>query len=331
MRWVVSLAVGLLFLAIGITLIVLAPSMPVHYFSEGTSVLSDGTVVPGSFTPSHYEILVPTTPNTLHLRLVGDHDLHVELAGTNGTVIRTWNGSVIDEDYVLSGCGNWEVYVSASTSTHFRGTVYTSASLLAHPALVYASGAILLGILSILYSNGKKKQHRYVKDVLFEQNIGGRWVFAAWLPILYIIAQAPGLIPSFPWLYFTLIVMTVVAVVSCISLAYIKLYVSTEGLFVEAPFLSFSRHYSIDLIYGFETTKEEKQRWFLLHPIRSDPSKKEDAVTITIMKPLPSWLSVVVLGARLVGNRISFRPKSLRQFTEAMDKLGVSKRSAAQV
>jgi len=332
MRWFIFSIAGLLFLSLGIVLLILAPNIPVYYVGGAMSInLGNGTVVPGSVTPSYYEILVPVTPNTLHMHLAGNKDLHVELSNPRGAVQAEWQSSVIAEDYVLSEVGLWTVYVSAPTVTNFQVELYTTASLTAHPLLVYASGSILLGTLSLLFSKNRRKLQSYLKDIVFEQNIGGRWIFAVWIPLFAFIARAPYFIPSYPWLYFTLIVLTVVAVFSCLSLAYIKLYVSIEGVLIEAPFMNFSRSYQSNQIYGFNVTEEKKQRWFLLRPIPSVRIRKEPSITITLLEPLPRRLQALVFGERFTGNTIKFRPKSVERFTSAMDKLGVLKRGTGRI
>lgn len=145
------------------------------------------------------------------------------------------------------------------------------------------------------------------------------------------IARAPYFIPSYPWLYFTLIVLTVIAVFSCLSLAYVKLYILDKGILIEAPFLNFSRYYQVNQIYGFNVTQEKKQRWFLLRPLPSLRGKKEPSITISLLEPLPMWLQALVFGERFAGNEVKFRPKSVQSFMLAMNTLGVSERRIGQI
>jgi hypothetical protein len=309
----------LLLISSGVALVILSPIIPVYY--------SGG----GSFTSSYFEIIVPVPPNSFHIHVAGSQEVNVELVHPNGTTLALWRGVSIDGDYVLFESGLWRVYVSASRAISFQFEICTKASIMAHPALIYASGIIVLGSLSFLYSKNKRKRSSLSKDALFEQNIGGRWVFAAWLPIFAFIAEAPRLIPRYPWLYVVLIIVTVTAVISCIALAYIKLYVSLGGIFIEGPFLNFSRRFRVDQILGFEVTKEERRRWFLLWQIPDFKNKKEDSITIFLSQSIPRWLQVLVLGARLVGNTISFRPKIIASFTSAMNRISISERRQARI
>lgn len=319
MRWVTFLIIGLLFTSLGIILCVLGPSTPVHYFGAGS-------------LPSRlYEVLAPTVPNTLHLRLKGENALNVELFAPNRTRVEVWSGLEVNEDYVLNEVGIWGVYVSAPGYTNIEGSIYTTAPLTAHPALIYASGALLLGSLTLLYSIKKKRLEPSFNKVLFEQNIGGRWVFLAWLPILAFTADAPHLIPSYPWLYLLLIVVTVIAVFSCISLAYIKLYVLADEICIEAPFLNFLKHYKTNQIRGFWITKEKKRRWFLLYPLPNIRGEKEDFATISLLEPLPKKLQILVLGAKIAGNEIHFKPKSVQKLKTSMKNANISEITPAQM
>ncbi|MBS7632441.1 hypothetical protein KEJ15_02310 [Candidatus Bathyarchaeota archaeon] len=81
------------------------------------------------------------------------------------------------------------------------------------------------------------------------------------------IGGSPALIPAYPWLYAMLTILTAFIVFCTFALSYIKIYVSTKGLLIEAPFLNYFKCYEANNIYGFTVTKEKKQRWFLLNPI----------------------------------------------------------------
>ena len=195
---------------------------------------------------------------------------------------------------------------------------------------MYASIPILLGTMSLLHSNYKRKQAPYLKDIQFEQNIGGRWVFLSWIPILAIVSQVPYYIPSFPGLYALLIVVTIAAVFS-FALAYVKIYVSNEGFYIEAPFLNFHKRYETREISGYTITKENKQRLFVFWKIPSRRPRKEDQITIAVLDPLPIRIWITSLATRLHRNEIIFRPKSTEKFTSAVDKLGITKKETADL
>lgn len=325
MRWSFFLIIGLVFLSFGVILLVFGPRIPVYWEGGGTGISFDGTIVHG-IAPARCEIVVPTIPNTLHIRVRAEQMLVVELSHPNGTTIAVWENETVHEDYVLSECGLWKILITEPVGFFALGEIYTTAPLFAHPSLVYAAVPILLGSLSILYSKSKRRRSSHLTDLLFERNVGGRWALLAWSPIFAFISYAPFYIPSHPWLYVLLIASTVIAVFSCIALAYVKLLVSPEGIFVEAPFLNFFKKYGLANIYGYTVKKVRKQKWFLLRPIPSIRKRKEHQVTIYVLNPLPKWFWFLSFGKRLYGNNITFRPKSLRKFTLAMDKLGVVKK-----
>ncbi len=225
-----------------------------------------------------------------------------------------WQNETVNEDYLVSECGFWQVYVSQSSGYFVYGEVLATAPAYAHPALMYAMIPLLLGSFSVVYSVGKRRQAKYFESVLFQQNIGGRWVFLQWAFILALISQAPVLIPSYPWLYLVLVFITVFGVFSSIALAYVKIYLSTGGLLIEAPFLNCFRLYEINKIYGYTVTKEKKQRWFFLRPLPSFRAKKEDQVTIFIIYLLPTWFCVLSLEKRFRADRIILRLKSTQNF-----------------
>lgn len=208
------------------------------------------------------------------------------------------------------------------------GEVLATAPLYAHPVLMYASIPLLLGTMSLLHSIYKKKQTYYLKDIQFEQNIGGRWVFLSWVPILAIISQAPYYIPSFPWLYALLIMVTVAAVFFSFALAYIKIYLSTKDFYIEAPFLNFHKHYGTHEIFGYSIKQENKQRLFGFWKIPSRHPEKEDYITISVLDPLPARIWVTSFATRLYSKKIVFRPKSTGKFTDAAGKLGMKEEEA---
>jgi hypothetical protein len=185
--------------------------------------------------------------------------------------------------------------------------------------------------MSLLHSIYKKKQASYLEDIQFEQNIGGRWVFLSWIPILAIISQAPYYIPSFPWLYALLVVVTVAVVFFSFALAYVKIYLSSEGFYIEAPFLNFHKHYKTQQIQGYGIKQENKQRLLGFRTIPSWRPEKEDHITISIVDPLPTRIWITSLATRLYPNKIVFRTKSTGKFMDAADKLGIPKKEAADL
>lgn len=301
---------------------------PVYWAGGGTSISFDGTIIHGT-APTHCEIIVPTISNTLHVRVRAEQTLTVRLNHPNGTIMAVWKNETVHEDYVLSECGLWEIYIVAPKGSVVLGEIYTTALIFAHPALFYALGPILLGFLSLLYSKNKRRMSSSLADLHFEQHIGGRWILLAWIPIFAFISHAPRFLPSYPWLYVLLIVLTVIALFSSIGFTYVKLYVSSKGISIEAPFVNFSKQYEAADIYGYVVKKVKKQRWFLLRPIPLIHKRKENQVTISVQSPLSKWLWFLSFGKRLYGNKIIFRPKSLRSFTLAMDKLGIVKNGVA--
>jgi len=124
-------------------------------------------------------------------------------------------------------------------------------------------------------------------------------------------------------LYAALIVVTVFAVFSSVALAYIKLFVSARGIFIEAPFLNFAKHYKISQLNGFKVTREPRQRWFLLRELPRSLNKMEDVVTLSTFESPPKWFEALALGARIAGQTVVFRPKSMEKFVTAMDRLSV--------
>lgn len=328
MRWFVISIIGSIILSLGIVLVVLGPNTPTYYAGGGTTILFNGAVLQGT-APSRCEIPVITIPNTLHVRIKAERPCTVELIHPNRTTLAIWENQTVYEDYVMTENGLWRVYVSSPSEPFVYGEIYTTAPFWSHPALIYAAMPLLLGSLSLLYSNNKRKLQGYFMDGVFEQNIGGRWIFLAWIPILISIGEAPTLIPAYSWLYALLIVLTVFIVFCTIGLAYVKMCISAKGLLIEAPFLNFLKHYETHQIYGFTVTKEKKQRWFLLHPIPSLSAKKEDQVTIFLSEALPKWLWVLSFGTRLYENKIVLRPKSLDNFKSAADKLGIVQKDIA--
>jgi hypothetical protein len=310
MRWYVFFVVGSLFLMVGISMVVYAPTIPT-YWTGSSTVISTSGVYSGFYTPHSFEVLIPSVPNNMHLRINGENDLNVSLISPNGTRVMLWQGSTINEDYEVTELGYWKVGVSASHVTHFDYMIFATAPFFAHPVLIYASALILLGSLLLLFSKNRRTRESIFMQPLFQQNIGGRWVFAAWIPILIFIGDAPSFMPRYLWLYASLIVLTVAAVFASVSLAYIKFYVFPKGLFLEAPFLNFSKYYEANKIEGYGVTQEKKQRWFLLYPLPSIRPKKEPSVTVVLPESMPMWLQMLMLRSRFADNTVNFRPKSL--------------------
>jgi hypothetical protein len=324
MRWYVFLVVGSLFLVVGISMVVYAPSIPT-YWTGSSTVISTSGVYSGFYTPHSFEVLIPCVPNNMHLRINGESDLNVSLISPNGTRVMMWQGSTINQDYEVTEPGYWEVGVSASRVTHFDYVIFATAPFFSHPVLIYASALILMGALLLLFSKNCRTRESLFKQPLFQQNIGGRWVLAAWIPILIFIGDAPSFMPRYPWLYTLLIVLTVLAVFASVSLAYVKFYVFPSGLFIEAPFLNFSKHYEASQIDGYGVTQEKKQRWLLLWRLPSIRPKKEPSVTVVLPESMPVWLQMLMLRSRFADNTVNFRPKSLQKLEESMEKSGIEK------
>lgn len=328
MQWKSLAIIGIIFLVFGMFFLVYGTGLPVFYGGGGTGISKTGKVV-GGLAPNHCEIPIITLPDTIHIRVRSIGPVIVRIVAPKGTTLAQWQNETINEDYVVSECGFWQVYVSQPSGYFVYGEVLATAPAYAHPALMYAMIPLLLGSFSVIYSVSKRRQARYFESVLFQQNIGGRWVFLEWAFILAFISQVPMLIPSYPWLYLVLIFITVFGVFSSIALAYVKIYLSAGGLLIEAPFLNFFRRYEISHIYGYTITKEKKQRWFFLKPLPSFRAKKEDQVTIFMLDPLPAWFWVLSLGRRLRAKEIILRPKSTQNFTTVTEKLGIPKKEIA--
>lgn len=324
MRWFVFSVVGSLFLIVGLAMIVYAPSIPTYWVGS-TTVISTSGVYSGFYTPHSFDVLIPSVPNYLHLRINGEDDLNVSLISPKGASVMVLQGSVVNEDYEVTELGYWEVWVTASRVTHFDYVIFATAPFFAHPVLIYASALILLGSLLLLFSKNRRTRESMLERPLFQQNIGGRWVLAVWIPILVFIGDAPSFMPRYPWLYSLLIVLTVVAVFASVSLAYIKFYVFPKGLFLEAPLLNFAKYYEASQIEGYEVTQEKKQRWLLLQPLPSIRAKKEPSVSIALRESLPTWLQMLMLRTRFADNTVNFRPKSLQRLEESMEKLDIEK------
>jgi hypothetical protein len=327
MRWPIFTILGSILLTLGITLIVYAPNIPVYYAGGGTGVSMTGKVV-GGLAPDYCEIPIITVPNTIHIHARSIEPVTVIIDAPNGTSLAQWQNETVSVDYPVAECGFWKVYISQPSGYFVYGEVLATAPLYAHPVLMYASIPLLLGTMSLLHSIYKKKQASYLKDVQFEQNIGGRWVFLSWIPLLAFISQAPYYIPSFPWLYALLIAVTVAAVFFSFALAYVKIYLSNKVFYVEAPFLNFHKNYEKHQILGYSITQEKKQRLLGFWKIPSRHPKKEDQITISILDPLPARIWITSLATRLYPNKIVFRPKSTEKFMDAAGKLGITKKEA---
>jgi len=328
MRWPIFAILGSILLASGITLIVFAQNIPVYYAGGETGVSETGNIHTG-LAPSNCQIPIITLPNTLHVHARSIEPVTVIIEAPNGTIIAQWQNETVNVDYTVAQCGFWKVHITQPSNYFVYGEVLATAPLYAHPVLMYASIPILLGTMSLLHSIYKKKQAYYLEDIQFEQNIGGRWVFLSWVPILAIISQAPYYIPSFPWLYTLLIAVTVAAVFFSFALAYVKICLSTKDFYIEAPFLNFHKHYGPHQIFGYSITQENRQRLLGFWKIPSRHPKKEDQITISILDPLPTRVWITSRATRLYSNKIVFRPKSTEKFTDAAKKLGITKKEAA--
>lgn len=321
---------GAVLLTFGIALIAYAPSIPVYYAGGGTGVSVTGRVV-GGLAPNHCEIPIITVPNTIYIHAKSIEPVIIEIDAPNGTRLESWQNATLDIEYPVGECGFWQVYVSQPSNYFVYGEVFATAPLHAHPALMYAAIPLLLGAMNIQYSVYKRRQASTLGAVQFEQNIGGRWVFLAWIPILAMISQAPRYIPSFPWLYATLLAVTVAAVFFSFALAYVKMGLSDNCFYLEAPFLSFHKHYQKHLIIGYSITRESKRRLLGFWRISSWRSKKEDQVVLYVLDPLPKWIWIASLATRLHSDKIVFRPKSTEKFVAAAEKLGIARTEVARI
>lgn len=328
LRWSIFAILGLILLASGIALIVFAQNIPVYYSGGGTGVSVTGNIHTG-LAPNNCQIPIITLPNTLHVHARSVEPVTVRIDAPNGTNLVQLQNETVNVDYPLTVCGFWKVHVSQPSNYFVYGEVLVTAPLYAHPALMYASIPTLLGTMSLLHSVHKKKQASHLKDIQFEQNIGGRWVFLSWIPILAIVSQAPYYIPSFPWLYTLLIAVKVAAVFFSFALAYVKMHLTNKDFYIEAPFLNFHKHYGTHQIFGYSIKRKDKQQLLGFWNIPSKHPKKEDEITISILDPLPTRVWITSLATRLYPNKIVFRPKSTENFTEAAEKLGVTKKEAA--
>ncbi len=328
MRWILFALVGFILLAFGITLIAYAENIPVYYAGGGTGVSMTGKVV-GGLAPGKCEIPITTLPNTMRIRARSIEPVEVTIRAPNGTLVAQWQNETVNEDYQPSLCGYWNVTVYQPSRYFVYGEVVVNAPLYAHPAFMYASIPVLLGSMSLFHSNYKRKQASRFKDIQFEQNIGGRWVFLAWIPILIIVSQAPFFIPSFQWLYLILLAITVTAVFFSFALAYVKISVSKENFIVEVPFLNFHRNYRADQIFGYQVEQVDKQR--LLGFWSLPTTKREDQVTVTLLEPLPMRIWITSLATRLNARQIVLRPKSTQKFTDAAASAGLLRKDESNV
>jgi hypothetical protein len=328
MSWRFLATIGIMLLVFGLFFLIYGTRLPVYYGGGGTGISKTGGIV-GGLAPGHSEVPVITLPTTIHIHARSIELVTVTIDGPNGTTLAQWQNETVDEDYLVSECGFWQVYISQSSGYFVYGEVLATAPAYAHPALMYAMIPLSLGSITVTYSVSKRRQAKYFENVLFQQNIGGRWVFLQWAFILALISESPVLIPSYPWLHLVLIFITVFGVFSSIALAYVKIYLSPKGLLIEAPFLNFSKLYEISQIGGYTVTKEKKQRWFFLIPLPSFRAKKEDQVTIFVLDRLPTWFWILSFGKRLSANRIVLRPKSIQNFMATAEKLNMVKKEIA--
>ncbi len=279
MRWKFLAIIGTILLVFGVFFLVYGTRLPVYYAGGGTGISMTGKVV-GGLAPGNCEVPIITIPDTIHIRVNSIEPVTVRIDSPNGTTVAQWQNETVDADYGVAQVGFWHVYVTQPSGYFVYGEVSATAPAYVHPALMYATIPLSLGSITVLYSQNRRKRALYFEKVLFEQNVGGRWVFLEWAVILSFISEAPVFVPSYPWLYVVLISITVFGVFSSIALAYIKIYLSTEGLLIEAPFLNFFRHYAVNQIYGYTVAQQKKQQWFFLRPLPSFRGKKEDEVTV---------------------------------------------------
>lgn len=330
MRWQIFTTIGITLLTFGIIFIVYGPTLPTYYAGGGTGISTTGKVKTG-VAPDSCDVTVVTVPNTIHIRARSIENVTVTITAPNGTITAQWLNETVNQDYLVTQCGFWHVSISQASHYFVYGEVYATAPWYAHPALMYASIPLLLGTMSLLHSFNKKKHASQLQNIMFEQNIGGRWVFLAWIPVLAAISEAPLWIPSYPWLYASLIALTVAVVFFSFALAYVKIYLYSNGLYVEAPFLNFHKQIKSNQIYGYTITQKEKQRLLGFWKIPSTNPKSEDEITITILSPLPARIWITSLATRLYPNKIVFRPKSTLGFTTAAYNLGITTKEITQL
>ncbi len=330
MRWAFLAIIGIALLIFGIFFAIYVTSLPVYYAGGGTGVSKTGRVV-GGLAPDSSEILISTVPTTIHVRARSIEPVVVRINAPNGTIVAVWQNETVNEDFNARELGYWHVYVNQASNYFVYGEVLATTSPSTNLGLMYAAVPLFLGSMSTLYSVNKRRHRAYFENVLFEQNVGGRWVFLGWVFILALTPEVPRLVPSYAWLYPVLIAVTVLGVLSSIALAYIKVYLSTSGLIIEAPFFNLLRRYNVNQIYGYTVTKQKKQRWFLLRPLPSFRAKKEDEVTVLMLDHLPTSIWVLSLGARLRAKEITLRPKSMRNFAVAAEKLNIAKKDTATI
>ncbi len=325
LRWKFLAIIGTVLLIFGAFFLLFGPSLPVYYAGGGTGVSVTGRVV-GGLVPDSSEISVMTLPTTIHVRARSIESVVVRIDAPNRTTVAQWQNETVNEDLLVDRTGYWQVYVSQASNYFVYGEVIATSPWYAHPALIYAMIPLVLGSISVLYSVNKKRHMEYFGNVLFEQNVGGRWVFLEWAFILAVIYELPMLVPNFPGLYLILLLVTVLGVYSSIALAYIKVYLTTDGLLIEAPFFNFFKRYKSNQIYGYAITKEKKQRWFFLRPLPTIRAKWEDQVTILMLDPIPTWICILSIARRLHTKEIILRPKSTPDFSDAAEKLNIAKK-----
>jgi hypothetical protein len=330
MRWLIFAALGSLLLAFGTAFVIYGPTVPTYYAGGGTAISTTGKIHTG-VAPDSSDVTVITIPNTIHIHARSIENVTVTITAPNKTIMAQWQNETINQDYLVTQCGFWHVSISQVSHYFVYGEVYATAPWYAHPALMYASIPLLLGSMSLAHSVNKKKRASQLQNIMFEQNIGGRWVFLAWVPVLAAISEAPLWIPSYPWLYASLIAVTVAVVFFSFALAYVKIYLYSNGLYVEAPFLNFHKQIKTSQIYGYTITQKEKQRLLGFWKIPSIHPKPEDEITISILKPLPARIWITSLATRLYPNKIVFRPKSSLGFTTAAYNLGITKKEDSEL
>jgi hypothetical protein len=108
MHWLIFAILGSMLLALGITLIVYAPNIPVYYAGGGTGVSVTGKVV-GGLAPSSCEISIITVPNTIHIHARSIEPVTVRIDAPNGTSIAQWQNETVNVDYPVAECGFWRV------------------------------------------------------------------------------------------------------------------------------------------------------------------------------------------------------------------------------
>jgi hypothetical protein len=106
---------------------------------------------------------------------------------------------------------------------------------------------------------------------------------------------------------------------------------TNKGVYVEAPFLNFHKHYETHQILGYSIAQINKQQLLGFWKIPSIRPKREDQVTLVMLDRLPTRIWLTSFVTRLYPNKIIFHPKSTEKFINAAEKLGITNKEAADL